>query len=353
MSLAVMKSNADRRQRVQKRITDSAQLAADLMKWSPDSPPRRNYREDLRWLHMHTDGLAQRLMLPVARTKHRHALAPSTLADRSTLPDSQVSDVIANLRRDGFSMLPWKLPTEVCDEVARSMRETKLIAIDGPYANHYVPFDKPGQTRVLGVPTRGLLNSAELQEVITDPDIYRIASDYIGPPVVVGGRPFLRWTMPSSFDESSFKRHQAAYFHQDFDALSSLRLFVYFTDVGPENAPLMLVPGSHKGRTRKQLEALWMDGKLPSKQEVQELLGENSVKEITGTAGTMFLMDSLSFHSASQASRDARLCLTLLYTATGFSVCAMDKRVPAVGKNERFRELVGGHDSALIEYELA
>lgn len=61
------------------------------------------------------------------------------------------------------------------------------------------------------------------------------------------------------------------------------------------------------------------------------------------------MMDSLTFHSASQSSARERLCLTTLYAATGFTIGSINGAVAVKPVCPRFGKLASSNDPAAIE----
>lgn len=216
----------------------------------------------MRWLHLATNGRAQAALLRVTRRRHLKSLGPSQLPRVRPQDEGEIARLVDELRSDGYTVLPWRLSQGACNETIALTRAGRLVPLDGPYVNRVVSMSAHHKSLVLSVPVSDALSLPAVQHIVSDPNLYAVASRYLREPTVIGGRPFLRWTLPSALDDSEFKRHQAGYFHQDFDALSSVRLFVYLTDVGPQDAPLVLIPGSHRaGRARRALQSAWRRGK--------------------------------------------------------------------------------------------
>ncbi len=91
------------------------------------------------------------------------------------------------------------------------------------------------------------------------------------------------WTTPSREGSSA----AAQQFHFDLDRLQFLKVFVYLTDVGPENGPHEFVRGSH----RHLPVALRADRRF-SDEEVLEHYGAEDRISVTGARGTIFVADT-------------------------------------------------------------
>jgi hypothetical protein len=99
---------------------------------------------------------------------------------------------------------------------------------------------------------------------------------------------------------------EAENFHRDNDSIRFLKLFLYITDVGPENGPHVYVFGSHassKLTVRRRL----------SDAEVAAAFGA-SVREIGGSAGDAFLEDTFGIHKGQLPIAGRRLLVQFRYS---------------------------------------
>jgi hypothetical protein len=147
-----------------------------------------------------------------------------------------------------------------------------------------------------------------------DAKILEIARRYLG------GEPILwltelAWWVPSLEDRANFlssdyvKATENKYdhgFHYDIHDVKSLTLFVYLTDIDMDSCPHIVIEGTHKRKTFKELLGRNLDEKVAEKK-----FG-NRVRVILGVKGTAFLEDTTSFHKVGDGTK-SRLILMITY----------------------------------------
>ncbi len=333
-------------------VRDSSQLLADLVTWSPSRPPRRDYRSTIRRLQAVSGGRSTVPLVAVARHRHRESSAPSMIAEGSDLLDSDLAEIVAVMRREGVAVLPWRMSAADCAEIMHATENASLVVLDREAVGRRVCLGEVRTERLLATDAHTTLSIAAVQRQLVDPRPFMVAERYLGAPVSVGGRPFLRWSLPSRMSEDDFMKETGGGFHTDCDGLAAVRLHIYLTDVDPGDAPLQCIPQSHSRRSparkalRKRLRG------ATERAAVDRMLGPEAIRELTGPSGTMILTDSTVFHSATQARNGPRLCLTISYTATAFNSSAVLRRVPVAAADSRFANLVASGDSAMSEFSL-
>lgn len=327
-------------------------MLADLVTWSPSRPPKRDYRSTIRRLHAVSGGRSTVPLVAMARRRQRESTAPSTITEGSDLLDSDVADIVEVMRRDGVAVLPWRMPPAQCAEIVQATKNASLVALDREGVGRRVRLDEARTERLLATDAHTTLSIAALQRQLVDPRPFIVAERYLGAPVSVGGRPFLRWSLRSRMSEDDFVKATGEGFHTDCDGLAAVRLHIYLTDVGPGDAPLQCIPTSHSRRSHARQVLIKHRRGAIQRAEVDRMLGPGAVLELTGPAGTMILTDSTVFHSPTQAQTGPRLCLTVSYTATAFNSSAVLRRVPVAAADTRFANLVAAGDSAMTEFYL-
>ena len=75
-----------------------------------------------------------------------------------------------------------------------------------------------------------------------------------------------------------------------------LKLFVYITDVGPDNGPHVYIRGSHKPGLSQTREFRARGYQRIEDDEIASEFGARSLIEITGKRGTVFMADTRGFH---------------------------------------------------------
>jgi Phytanoyl-CoA dioxygenase (PhyH) len=125
----------------------------------------------------------------------------------------------------------------------------------------------------------------------------------------------LRWSFASSDDSvnlrPSLDRKPSQYdfhdFHYDAHDFKSLTAFVYLTDVNQDSGPHLIIPGSHKNKTFKEL------ARICFKDNVAQKIYPNKSKAILGNKGLVFLEDTSSYHKAAVCNKKSRLLLSIDY----------------------------------------
>jgi hypothetical protein len=102
------------------------------------------------------------------------------------------------------------------------------------------------------------------------------------------------------------------------DWRARFKAFLYVTDVGEENAPMLYIKGSHKAAFSWRREKDFASAFLPMASAggswwPVEQLGLQKMS-CTGPAGTLVLFDALGIHSGTQLRGAARVMLMSMYT---------------------------------------
>jgi hypothetical protein len=96
-------------------------------------------------------------------------------------------------------------------------------------------------------------------------------------------------------------------FHYDTHDFKALTAFVYLTDVNLDSGPHMIIPGSHKNKTLKDLAHICFSD------DVAQRIFHNKIKVILGNKGLVFLEDTSSYHKAAVCNKERRLLLSIDY----------------------------------------
>lgn len=137
--------------------------------------------------------------------------------------------------------------------------------------------------------------------------------------------------------------------HRDRDDFRFCKLFLYLTEVGPEDGPHMFLPGSH---SRKGMVALCEKhkvdqsyvnkafAKVSRKQAdwITDIFGSSFV-EFTGSSGTMFMVDTFGYHFGKVPRQHPRLVFEAVYAQLGYGY--------------RYERLSQTHDIQLPDHILA
>ena len=124
----------------------------------------------------------------------------------------------------------------------------------------------------------------------------------------------LIWSLPTSGNRAQLGpsmhdepvQYDAHAFHYDAIDVRSLTLFVYLTDVNENSGAHVIIEGTHKSKTLKELLSVVLDDRV-----AQDRYG-GQIKAIPGRKGTVFFEETSSFHKVS-ACKEPRLILSIDY----------------------------------------
>lgn len=148
-----------------------------------------------------------------------------------------------------------------------------------------------------------LLQNVLIQQIMSSSYLIEIAQDYLGCRPILHNVQF--WVSYPGDIESTQE------FHQDFDDIKFLKVFIYLNDVNENNGPHCYVQNSlHKAH-----KIVSIDDKLS--QRYHDTTVENEFKEdilyLKGKKGTMIIEDTHGLHKGTQVKKGNRIILQLLY----------------------------------------
>ena len=252
---------------------------------------------------------AGRRLSRIGVSKPGGGIPSSDLARTSTFVDfAEVDACVSALERDGFYVFENKIPS---DMIAR-MRESALSVPAVPRGLDVPMTPFPRSAPEVGrydIDEDHTMSDPDMQDYTSDPALALIAARYLGQPVIQD-QTALWWTTTKGAGDAALN---AWMFHQDRDRLSFLKIFVYLTDVGPENGPHVYVRGTHR-RVPRSLRA---DGRQTDA-AVKEAGLADQVVSVTGPAGTMMAVDSVGLHKGLPPQAGDRCVLQVEFATSLF-----------------------------------
>ncbi len=209
----------------------------------------------------------------------------------------EVADRQNEFRRNGYQRLPT-VPRESVVSIYNQIKNTPALA-EGTL-QHFE--------------TDTLLTIPEFKAIATAPEILNIAAMWLGAEPKVIDVSAWRSTVTGDTPEG------AQMWHRDMDDWRACKLFMYLTDVGPENGPHMFVPGSHR-------REFFEDRDLPpdrffvgaSRSDVIEAQVDTFPRvEFCGPAGTLWLENTYGFHRGRPVTKGERAVFQVLYALTEY-----------------------------------
>lgn len=231
------------------------------------------------------------------------ALLPE-LRERSHVKIPGLLDNAARLR-DYFGTLPVHKGAHVFS-FDGAMRSLADVRSDFPMAGYNSDF---------------VLKAPGLLETLNDPALIDLIEQYLGcVPTLYSLNAW--WTFPAEKPEMT----NVQFFHRDTDDWRFLTLFLYLTDVGPDGGPHEVIPGSHSVDGMKKLlkSVPWWRSKMDVERSFVDDMGEefssaceqhfrNAAVQLTGPAGSMFLVNTLALHRGIVPTRTDRLIIWARY----------------------------------------
>jgi hypothetical protein len=269
-------------------------------------------------LYCRTNGRFTELIAPFLRMT-RPARRPSAvdgLLGHFSVDDQ--SRIAGQIRRDGFFVFEGVLPSEVCDTIERFAKSTPAI-LEGHsrdvQARQIFDAGRPLAKKYYFAKEQIAANPG-MEQLMGDPAFLAVAERYLD------SLPMLSdVTLWWSAVHEGVKDYDAGQrYHFDFDTPPRwLMIFVYLTDVGPDNGPHMYIRGSHAAGlpAAGPLRARGYE-RIPD-EEVLAAFGRDKVVELQGKRGTVLAVDTLGFHKGKPLQAGHRLMGQLIYSFAHFA----------------------------------
>lgn len=236
---------------------------------------------------------------------------------------------LKQLQEKGYAVFERALGQDACDRLLSFAMNTPAIVrpMDGeskegaPRVALFSP-DQPLAVRY-DYTTADLLANKDVQALLADASLLALAEAYLGV------RPctdvLSMWWHTHFHDRPDSEAAQM--YHFDLDRLKWLKIFIYLTDVGPEDGPHSFIEGSHtlNGIPRSFLERGYI---RLSDEEVLAAFGPNREKVFAAPRGTVIVEDTRGLHKGSVASGNPRLMLQLQLSASLFGTVYPQARFP-------------------------
>ncbi len=232
-------------------------------------------------------------------SRHRPAWPPT--ADTATECDPHTT--LAALRGNGIAPLGSLLSREQCATLVEYFRNRIVRDPYRPELGQFLP-DAPRNPAISHVAyhdARDVVSAPGLLALANQPRLLNIAARFLGcKPTIAYMAAW--WSYPTGLGPQ-----QAEQFHRDVDDWRFLKLFVYLTDVGPDNGPHVYITTSAAADRLTQIRRF-------SDEEVTATFGNESVRTITGMAGEAFLENTFGIHKGKPMMSGRRLIFQVVYS---------------------------------------
>lgn len=265
------------------------------------------------------------------RARSRPLGLPSPVGVLGDLQGPALATHTETLRERGYVVFPKALPEAACDRLMRFARETPALVRRMDHEPEGQPArralfdpDKPLAVRYDYL-VDALLNLADVQALLADPSLLALAQSYLG------SRPradvLSMWWHTNFHDRPDSEAAQ--FYHFDLDRIKWLKVFIYLTDVGPQDGPHSFIEGSH--RTGGIPDSLLRRGYVRLSDD--EVLGHyGAAREVRFAAprGTVIVEDTRGLHKGNPVSGASRLILQLQFSNWLFGGEYAKSRIGAV-----------------------
>lgn len=215
----------------------------------------------------------------------------------------QESKAAMDLQAHGFAMVEDVATPQVAREIFGYLRHQPVIpsyVADAPR----ISIDDPQlpDSHTFAVPEEKLISCPHLLDIANHPTVLAAVEGSFGCRPTIGYMTAW-WSVPTA----DGKPREAENFHRDMDDIHFLKLFVYLSDVAPENGPHEFVRGSHV------MPAL-CDLRRHTDDEVLSTFGADRIVRFTGPAGTSFIENTFGLHRGQPVRSGRRLILQIVYS---------------------------------------
>ena len=139
----------------------------------------------------------------------------------------------------------------------------------------------------------------------------------------------------------------AQQFHFDMDRIKWLKVFIYLTDVTPENGPHCFISGTHR-RYSQPRELLKRGYNRILDEDVRKYFEPERFKEFTGPRGTIIFEDTRGFHKGKPAEKGDRLVMEIEYTDSLFGISP--PRIPVQPCHPQFVQMWNEHPKVFARF---
>jgi hypothetical protein len=227
---------------------------------------------------------------------------------------SEIDPILSELNDQGYTTLPWVIEAR-CVNALLNEAETfnynlrDPIRGEAPIINRKIDPAHPPQCVAAYAQSSDLAANTLFNKVCNDPLLLHFASRYLD----AEAHP-IDSTLWYSFASAKPSSEAAQLFHYDLDTLRWLKVFIYLTDVGPDNGPHEYVPTSHKPGAKASQLINRNYARLKDR-EIDEYCSERR-KVICGKKGTVILGDTRCFHRGMAVKADFRLIFSPIYASS-------------------------------------
>jgi hypothetical protein len=272
----------------------------------------------MRSLYSITNGRFNDLISWIQQLRHPKYTKLSFNGILGNLQEEEVKDLVSQIKKNGYYVAPQKLSSDFIDRIVQFCKDTpaEYLKIDSEnFQQHSTHSDKiifdnlKPISPIYRFNMQQIFGNLDLLSLILDQSLLAVAQEYLNCSPVLD-LVSLWWSAPFN---GKGKSQAAQEFHYDVDRIKFLKVFIYLTNVDPENGPHCYVRQSHKRKPK----ALLSDGRK-SDYEIKTYYSESQIDELCGSQGTIIFADTSGFHKGKPLTNGYRLIFQLEYANSLF-----------------------------------
>jgi hypothetical protein len=235
--------------------------------------------------------------------RSRRKSPPGKLGAPQFVDTAAIAATVAELDRDGCSILPRRLADADIQEIADFAFSTDAYAADPKTRIAIRPSAIPRDTARHVWDISQIIRIPAVQRLLLDPAFHQIAQDYLKAEAMLSS--VTLW-----IDAPSDKKFGAHQYHYDNDGPGFLKFFFYLTDVEPDTGAHCFIKGTHGHRKPEpfKLSTIYQDDVLHA------FYGQDKEIMFAAPKGTIIAEDTAGFHRGSTVLRNHRLLMQFQYS---------------------------------------
>lgn len=235
----------------------------------------------------------------------------------SAFTADEIADMATILRERGFCVPRQRVPEDICDRLLRFALSHPAIVRpgDGQERKSFpMVYDPKNPVAVrYDFEPKTLIDHPDVQALMADPAIVSLAQTYLRTEPIADV--ISMWWHTAFSDQPDSEAAQ--YYHFDLDRIKWLKIFIYLTDVGPENGPHKFIAGSHRtggipGELLKKGYARLTDEEVAPHYRPADFI------EFTAPRGTIIAEDTRGLHKGQHVISGHRLMLQIQFSNSLF-----------------------------------
>ena len=217
------------------------------------------------------------------------------------------SHKVDELNRNGYTELGLITNTDLVDEM---IADVKALDLYDPFNKemYFFKLDNiPKDTHVAMYSRSDLAQNETILKIANDPSVLRVVQDFLGTVPTISN--INMWL--STRNHSQAKDAQC--FHRDVDDIKFCKLFVYLTDVGPNDGPHTFVKGSTSSDKLTYIRRYTDD-------EIIKNFGKDNIINFIRPKYSVFIVNSYGFHKGTLPIDNDRLLLQVQYSINPIAI---------------------------------